>query len=177
MNSRKARIEKQLVELELKALKAQMNPHFIFNSLNAIKMLVQLDRKTEAGDYLAQFSKMIRGVLKYSDQKIISLSDELEISKLFLSMESLRFQKKFEYSVLVEDQLDVEMINVPALIFQPYLENAIWHGLMHLEEVGQLLLKIERNNGHIQCIIDDNGIGRAMAAKLKDKKRNKTQNL
>lgn len=177
VNSEKARIGKQLVELELKALKAQMNPHFIFNSLNAIKMLVQLDRKEQAGEYLSQFSKMIRGVLQYSDRKIISLSEELEISKLFLSMESLRFQDKFDYKVVLDPDMNSELINVPALIFQPYLENAIWHGLMHLDKKGNLSLRIEQSNEKVFCIIEDNGIGREMAQKLKQKRRSKHKSV
>lgn len=177
VNSEKARIGKQLVELELKALKAQMNPHFIFNSLNAIKMLVQLDRKEQAGDYLSQFSKMIRGVLQYSDRKIISLSEELEISKLFLSMESLRFQDKFDYKVVLDPNINSDLINVPALIFQPYLENAIWHGLMHLDKKGELTLSIEQVEQQVLCIIEDNGIGREMAQKLKLKRRSKHKSV
>ena len=173
----KARTETQLAELELKALRSQMNPHFIFNSLNSIKLLIQAERKMEASDYLTKFSKMIRNVLHHSDRKIISLTEELEIAKLFLSMEELRFQHKFEYAIEVYDDLDPDMINVPPLIFQPYLENAIWHGLMHLEKDGKVSLSIRKHNGLIQCVIDDNGIGREMAQQINRRRRSRHKSV
>ena len=169
--NRRAQTEIQLAELELKALRSQMNPHFIFNSLNSIKLLIQAERKNEAGDYLTKFSKMIRGVLHHSDRKRITLSEELEIAKLFLAMEELRFQKKFKYSIEIDESLDADMISVPPLIFQPYLENAIWHGLMHLEEEGMVTLNVLPKGDLIQCIIEDNGIGREMAQQIKSKRR------
>lgn len=173
----KAQVETRLAELELKALRSQMNPHFIFNSLNAIKLLIQSERKDEAGDYLTKFSKMIRGVLHHSDRKMISLSEELEVAKLFLSMEALRFQHKFEYEIKICDDLDPDMINVPPLIFQPYLENAIWHGLMHLEKEGRVSLSIQKNKDLIQCLIDDNGIGREMAQRINSKRRSRHKSV
>ena len=166
---RKERFQRQLAEYEIKALRAQMNPHFIFNSLNSIKLLIQNKQEEEAITYLSKFSKLIRKVLQLSERQDISLSEELEIAKLYLNMEKLRFEDSFNFEIHVDENVDPSFVSVPPMIFQPYLENAIWHGLLHLESEGQLCLRIEQRQNGWYCIIDDNGIGREKAQVLKSK--------
>lgn len=166
---RRERFQKQLAEYEIKALRAQMNPHFIFNSLNSIKLLIQNKQEEEAITYLSKFSKLIRKVLQLSEKQDISLSEELEIAKLYLNMEKLRFEDSFAFDIKIDEQVDPSFVSVPPMIFQPYLENAIWHGLLHLEAGGYLSLRIERREKGWCCIIEDNGIGREKAQVLKSK--------
>ena len=118
-------------ELEMQALRAQMNPHFIFNSLNSINMFILENNKLQASDYLSKFSRLVRLILQNSQEAFIPLDRELEALRLYLELESLRFEQKFEYKISVNDEVDTTMVKVPPLIIQPYAENAIWHGLMH----------------------------------------------
>ncbi|MBK7680011.1 MAG: histidine kinase [Chitinophagaceae bacterium] len=156
----KAAHEKQLLELEAKALRAQMNPHFIFNCLNSIKSLIQ-EKQTEKGvTYLTTFSKLIRTLFNNADKKEITLYDEIETCKLYLQLESMRFDTKFSYQVNVDENIDLKSVQVPALIIQPFIENAIWHGIMPKNNGGTVLVNVSQNNGHIEIAIEDDGIGR-----------------
>lgn len=156
----KATYEKELLELEAKALRAQMNPHFIFNCMNSIKSLIQEDEKSKAVVYLTTFSKLIRTVFHNSDKREITLFDEIETCRLYTQLESMRFENKFNYEYNIDETVDLRSIQVPALIIQPFIENAIWHGIMPKEEGGHLLVSVQKVNNVLQCIIDDNGIGR-----------------
>ena len=122
--------EKQILELEAKALRAQMNPHFIFNCLNSIKSLIQQHEEEKSVTYLTTFSKLIRTLFNNADKKEISLHDEIETCKLYLQLEAMRFDSSFSYTVKVDENLDLKSIRVPALIIQPFIENAIWHGIV-----------------------------------------------
>ncbi len=156
----KAKYEKQLLELEASALRAQMNPHFIFNCLNSIKALMQ-EQKTEKGVmYLTIFSKLIRTLFNNADKKEISIYDEIETCKYYLQLEAMRFDTKFSYAVNIENNIDLKSIHVPALIIQPFIENAIWHGIIPRNSGGHISLNVVRKNGVIEIIIDDDGIGR-----------------
>jgi sensor histidine kinase YesM len=158
--SEKSIHEKQLLELEAKALRAQMNPHFIFNCLNSIKSLIQ-EKQTEKGvTYLTTFSKLIRTLFNNADKKEISLYDEIETCKLYLQLEAMRFDTKFSYAVTVDESIDLKSVQVPALIVQPFIENAIWHGIMPKETGGKVSLNVAGKNGSIEIVIDDDGIGR-----------------
>ena len=126
----KAAHEKELLELEAKALRAQMNPHFIFNCLNSIKSLIQQHEEEKSVTYLTTFSKLIRTLFNNADKKEISLYDEIETCKLYLQLEAMRFDTKFSYSVNIDEDIDLKSIHVPALIIQPFIENAIWHGIV-----------------------------------------------
>jgi streptogramin lyase len=168
--------EKQLVELEMQALRSQMNPHFIFNSLNSINMFILENNKLQASEYLTKFSKLIRLILQNSQEAFIPLERELEALQLYLELESLRFEQRFEYKITVADNVDAAMLKVPPLIIQPYAENAIWHGLMHLpdrqagkKENGHLKIEICREDEILLYKITDDGIGRKKAAELKSK--------
>jgi LytS/YehU family sensor histidine kinase len=156
-------------ELEMHALRAQMNPHFIFNSLNSINMFILENNKLQASEYLSKFSRLVRLILQNSQEARIPLENELEALRLYLQLESLRFQNKFEYQILVNDELDARVLKVPPLIIQPYVENAIWHGLMHKKEKGHLEVAIYLENESVFYRITDDGIGRKNAADLKSK--------
>jgi two-component sensor histidine kinase len=155
----KAEHEKQLLELEAKALRAQMNPHFIFNCLNSIKSLIQDDQKDKSVTYLTTFSKLIRTLFNNADKKEINLFDEIETCKLYLQLESMRFDSKFYYTVNVDESIDLKSVHVPALIIQPFIENAIWHGIIP-KGGGKVSLSVLKNNDGIAIIIDDDGMGR-----------------
>ncbi len=152
--------EKQLMELEAMALRAQMNPHFIFNCLNSIKSLIQQNENEKSVTYLTTFSKLIRTLLNNADKKEISLYDEIETCKLYLQLEAMRFDTKFSFAVNVDENIDLKSIQVPALIIQPFIENAIWHGIVPRNNGGKVSLNVMRKSGVIEIVIDDNGIGR-----------------
>ena len=164
------KIKTQIAELEGKALRAQMNPHFLFNSLNSIKSLILLDRTKEGIIYLTKFSRMVREILSLSKEKEISLQKELELLGIYLDMESLRFQGKFEYQVNVDPEVSTYKVIVPPLLIQPFVENSIWHGLLHKEGNAHLKIDIWQNKGTLYIAIKDNGIGRKAAAQIKSKK-------
>lgn len=165
----KSNYQKKISELETKALRAQMNPHFIFNCLNSINSFILRNDTDVASEYLTKFSRLIRLVLDNSRTSIISLSSELECLKLFIEMEEMRFADKFEYSIHVDEKINAETIKVPPLILQPYVENSIWHGLLHKNEKGKLKIEISEQKGYIICVIEDNGIGREAAREAKSK--------
>ncbi len=157
----------QAVELEAQALRAQMNPHFIFNSLNSIKSLIQQNENEKSVTYLTTFSKLIRTLLNNADKKEISLFDEMETCKLYLQLEAMRFDAKFNFAVNVDENIDLKSIQVPALIIQPFIENAIWHGIVPRNTSGKVSLNVLRKNGIIEVLIDDDGIGREASAQNK----------
>jgi hypothetical protein len=165
----RAELQRQAAELEMQALRAQMNPHFIFNSLNSINMFILENNKLQASEYLAKFSRLIRLILQNSKEAFISLESELEALQLYIELESLRFDNKFEYKISVDEDIDTTILKVPPLIIQPYAENAIWHGLMHKKEKGHLEIKLYQQDEILFCKITDDGIGRKKAAELKSK--------
>lgn len=162
--------ERKLTDMEMSALRAQMNPHFIFNSLNSIEYFIISNEPEKASDYLNRFSRLIRLILQNSKNTIVPLKDDLEALKLYIEIESMRFDNIFDYEFKIQEDIDVEKTQVPPLLLQPYVENAIWHGLMQKKDgQGKIDLKIRRDNGALICLIEDNGIGRAAAEKLKSK--------
>ncbi len=156
----KTKYEKDLLELEAKALRAQMNPHFIFNCLNSIKSLIQQHEEEKAVTYLTIFSKLIRTLFINADKKEISLYDEIETCKLYLQLEAMRFDTKFSFAVEIDNTIDLKSIQIPALIIQPFLENAIWHGIIPRNTGGHILFTVFKNEAAVQIVIEDNGIGR-----------------
>jgi hypothetical protein len=169
----KTEFNQKLADVEMKALKAQMSPHFIFNSLNSINRYIIKADPEKASLYLTKFSKLIRLILDNSNHKIISLEQELAALKLYIELEALRFNEKFSYTLHVNPELNPMSIGVPPMIIQPFIENAIWHGLLHKETPGQLDISIERFGSGLQCVITDNGVGRKKAAEMKSKSVNK----
>jgi ligand-binding sensor domain-containing protein/putative methionine-R-sulfoxide reductase with GAF domain len=170
--------KQKMAEAEMQALRAQMNPHFIFNCLNSInRYIVKSDHKT-ASLYLTRFAKLIRLILDNSNTKSITLHNELEALRLYVEMESIRFEKKFHYTIAVADNIQQDSVYLPPLIIQPYVENAIWHGLLHMESAGELRITIYKESEYLlKCIIEDNGIGREKAKELKSKSVSQKKSL
>ena len=164
-----AELKHKTSELEMQALRAQMNPHFIFNSLNSINRFILQNNKAQASEYLTKFSRLVRLILQNSQAALITLESELESLQLYLELESVRFDHHFEFKITVDDELDTDIIKVPPLIIQPYAENAIWHGLMHKEEKGHLEIEMYQQEDVLCCRITDDGIGRNKATELKSK--------
>ena len=162
--------KKQLAQAETKALRAQMNPHFIFNSLNSINSFV-MDQKHEiASEYLIKFSKLIRLILDNSRSETISIEKELETLKLYVLLEAARFDNRFKCVYHIADEVDTSSIMIPPMLLQPFVENAIWHGLMQKEGEGTITVEIQKQDEEFLNIsITDNGIGREKAAELKSK--------
>lgn len=161
-------IEKQIFDLEQKALRLQMNPHFIFNSLNAIQNFVITNDTDKAVNYLAKFSHLMRMILANSIQSYIPLKDELKALSYYMELEKLRFDDKFDYTVHIDPAIDMEFIEVPPMLLQPYVENAIIHGLVHIEGKGTLIVRIRKKKDSLICMVEDNGIGREKAIKLRE---------
>jgi LytS/YehU family sensor histidine kinase len=165
----KASLHQKATELEMQALRAQMNPHFIFNSLNSINRFILEKDKAQASAYLTKFSRLVRLILQNSNASFITIESELESLRLYLELEAVRFDHHFSYTINVEKNVDISAVKVPPLIIQPYVENAIWHGLMHKEEKGQLEIEVYQQGQLLCCRITDNGVGRKKATALKSK--------
>jgi tetratricopeptide (TPR) repeat protein len=151
-------------EMEMQALRAQMNPHFIFNCLNSINRFILKNESQAASDYLTQFSRLIRLVLNNSQKAWIPLEDEMSMLKLYLDMEKLRFREAFNYILICEKEVDPACVFIPPLLVQPFVENAIWHGLMHKKENGLVTISFKAENDVLHCTVIDNGVGRSAAA-------------
>ncbi|WPU92231.1 histidine kinase [Mucilaginibacter sabulilitoris] len=154
---------KKLAELEMQMLRTQMNPHFIFNSLNSINRFILQNNKTDAAEYLTKFSRLVRMILQNSQNTIITLEDELNALRLYLELEMLRFDNRFSYNLTIENDVDISMIKVPPLIIQPFVENAIWHGLMPKETPGLVEIVITEADNMLITKVSDDGVGRAQA--------------
>jgi sensor histidine kinase YesM len=149
------------------ALRAAMNPHFIFNTLNSIQYFIMKNDQLNAVNYLSTFSKLIRGILSNSIKNRIRLQEELELLKYYVNLELLRFDSKFEFVLDIDPDLDVANIEIPSMLIQPYVENAILHGLYNKKEKGVLSVSVRDVGDAIIFQIQDNGVGREAAAKLK----------
>lgn len=160
-------IKKKNKEIALQSLRREMNPHFIFNSLNSVNQFISQNKELEANKYLTNYSNLMRNMMENSNKDFVSLSNEIEQLKKYLDLEHLRFHDKFNFRIEVDETLDTDAVFVPNMIIQPHLENAIWHGLRYKEAEGFLLLKFQRKDGKIVAIIDDNGIGLTKSNELK----------
>jgi streptogramin lyase len=174
---RQTAINKQIAEIRMSALQSQMNPHFIFNSLNSIQHLISIHEKEEAINCLSKFSKLIRKMLENSRENVVTVSNELELLELYIQLEQLRFSQKFDYHLSVDKSIDAENTEIPPLIIQPYVENAILHGLINKNGKGDLWFSLERHDGSLVCKIEDNGVGRARAQEIEEKKISKHKSL
>ncbi|WP_348823656.1 tetratricopeptide repeat-containing sensor histidine kinase [Flavobacterium aestuarii] len=154
-------------EIALQSLRREMNPHFIFNSLNSVNQFISENKELEANKYLTSYSTLMRNTMENSNKDFVSLDNELEQLKKYLELEHLRFQDKFDFKISVDPELDAERTMVPNMVIQPHLENAIWHGLRYLDTKGLLLLKVELINGKVVIRIEDNGIGLSKSQELK----------
>ena len=155
----------EMVEIELKALRSQMNPHFIFNSLNSISDYLLKNDVTKANEYLVKFSKLTRAILENSEKKWIPLKEDLELLKLYIELESLRLKNKLSYNIEIDENIDIENTLIPPLILQPFIENSIWHGISKKEDNGTLLIEINKHDQQLICAVEDDGVGKDIALK------------
>lgn len=179
LESEKGQVElkQKAVELEMQALRAQMNPHFIFNCLSSINRIILKNETQAASDYLTRFSRLIRMVLINSQRSMIPLEDELQMLRLYLDMERMRFKNSFDYRITFANTIDEGAVVVPPLLLQPFCENAIWHGMMQKEGQGHLQIELSMEENILCCIISDDGIGREKAAELKTKSAEKEKSM
>lgn len=161
---------KELEELKMTALQSQMNPHFLFNSLNSINNFVLKSEVEKASDYITKFSRLIRVILKSSTSLTVPFSEELGILSLYVKLEQMRINGGFEYIVKIDKDIRLEEIKVPPLFLQPFIENSIWHGLTHVEGDKKISLTINKQDDNIICEIVDNGIGINRAREQSHKK-------
>lgn len=165
---RKERNRRRLIESELQALRLQMNPHFIFNSLNAIQNFVINSDVEKATEYLSKFARLMRMILENSKQQTILLKDEIEFLRLYLEIESVRFEERFDYTIQADPALSGD-VRIPSMLLQPYIENAIRHGLLHKTSRGKLTIKLASLDDTIVASIEDDGIGRKKAMEIKER--------
>ena len=163
--------EKKVLTLEQAMLRSQMNPHFLFNSLNSIKLYIINNEQKNAVHYLNKFSKLVRKILEASSLKEIPLAEELETVELYMNIENIRFNNEIDFAVEMDPEINPSLVKIPSLILQPFLENAIWHGLSSMEGEKRIRILIRQDeSGYITLVIRDNGIGRAEADKLKQRR-------
>ncbi|APG65746.1 hypothetical protein LPB136_10385 [Tenacibaculum todarodis] len=168
IRERSLRNEKKFLTLKQEALQSQMNPHFIFNALNSIKLYIINNEQKNAVYYLNKFAKLIRKILEASNVKEISLREELETMELYMSIENIRFNNEINYTFSVDENLKLDSIKIPPLVLQPFIENAIWHGLSSKKGIKKIALSVTKTEeDYILISIEDNGIGRKASAKIK----------
>lgn len=166
---RKADIREQITNSQLTALKAQMNPHFMYNTLNSIQDLILQNDIKNTNYYLSRYSSLMRKILDNSDDKEIELAEETEILKLYLELEQLRFGKEFTFSITISAEINKNEVQIPTMIIQPFVENAIKHGLLHKKGEKTLEIIFLKEGNNLKCIIRDNGIGRKKANEIKQR--------
>jgi hypothetical protein len=171
-------INKKFAELELQALRSQMNPHFLFNCMNTIQYLIDSNQSDDASKYLHQFASLMRRYLESSKQANISLVDEIKLLDNYLSLEQLRLDGNFTYSINQSSELNDIIVNIPSMMVQPFVENAIVHGLFHKEGPKNLTINFEAvGQDKVKCTVEDNGIGRKKAEEIRIKSKGKHKSL
>ncbi|HSH64847.1 MAG TPA: histidine kinase, partial [Bacteroidia bacterium] len=163
LHQRRAKIDdlnKTLVSLKLKALRAQMNPHFTFNVMNSIQHFIANNDGEAANRYLSRFSKLIRLILNNSERNLVPIADEIKALELYLELEAMRFEKRFVYQIMVDKCIDILEVEIPSMLIQPYVENSIKHGILNLNRQGIIKITIEKQDHLLKCVIEDNGVGR-----------------
>ncbi len=168
---------KRIIALEQRLLISQMNPHFVFNALTAIQSYIFRNDAYTAGKYLSSFSKLVRLVLENSRQETIPIAKELETIKYYLQLQELRFEGKFEYTISVDSDLDTQRLKIPPMLAQPFIENAIEHGIIHLSSKGKIEIRYQLNGSNLFLEVEDNGIGIDYAMLLSQHKWKEHQSL
>ncbi len=163
---REARTQIEISKNELKALRAQMNPHFLFNSLNSIQHFILNNNDDEAVFYLNSFARLMRMILNNSEKQAVTLNEEINALKIYIELEKMRFSNKFDYEIIVEKNIDGDYEQIPTMLLQPYVENAILHGLTPSEKTGFLKIHFYLENNFIHAVIEDDGIGRRKSAEI-----------
>ncbi len=171
------KLKTKLLQTELQALRSRMNPHFLFNSMNSIRSYIIQNNQKDAGKYLSKFAALIRLIFNYSKQTEISLHEEIEAIKLYLELEKMRLQNNFDYCFDIAGDVILDAVNIPPLLLQPVVENAIWHGVSHLDTKGNICIKIYRKNKQIWIEITDNGIGREKSGQRKKRPGHKSSGM
>lgn len=166
--------KQQAIELEQKLLRSQMNPHFIFNSLMAIQSYIYRKEPVLASDFLAKFADLVRITLENSRVEFVKLEKELKMLQVFIDLQLLRFDNKFDYTITVDDQIDIENTLVPPMMAQPFVENAIEHGLRHRKDKGNLKIIFSSSGHSILCIVEDDGVGRRLSKELEIKRKHQS---
>ncbi|WP_298882638.1 tetratricopeptide repeat protein [uncultured Polaribacter sp.] len=163
--------EKRILSLKQDALRSQMNPHFMFNALNSIKLYIIENDQKKATSYLNKFSKLMRKILEASSIQETTLAEEIQTMKLYMSIENIRFSNEIDFNIVIDSNLSLETIKIPPLVLQPFLENSLWHGLSSKKEDKKITISIKKvSPEYIQIAIEDNGIGRKASAKIKAEK-------
>ena len=172
LNARRriSEMNQRMSEITQANLRQQMNPHFIFNTLNSIQYYMYQHDKVATNTYLTKFSSLIRKILENSQHTSILIKDELEALQLYLELEKLRFKDKFSYEIDVDEEIDILQYKIPTMLIQPYVENAICHGLINKEDSGELKIALSLEYDYISCVIEDNGIGREAAVEIRKSK-------
>jgi tetratricopeptide (TPR) repeat protein len=166
----KAQYEAKVANTELKALRAQMNPHFIFNSLNSINSFISKNNTQEANNYLTKFAKLMRQTLENSEHAMVPLEDELAAISNYMDIERKRLEDKFDYQIMIDQNINAEEVLIPPAILQPFIENSIWHGISNMKEQGEVVIAIKKENGMLVCVIEDNGVGMSNTKKVRPHK-------
>ena len=164
----------KFAEEELQFLRTQMNPHFLFNSFNAIKALIQQTKNEEALHYLVDFSKLMRSIVNNSEKRTIQLKEELELTELFISLENLRYKNQFNFSIEVAKEVNLNAFQVPPMLLRSYLEKAIWRNRLSESETNQLSIKVVQNQGNLCFIIEDDGLNSDQVQQMIEKRRTGT---
>jgi LytS/YehU family sensor histidine kinase len=162
------------VELENRLLRSQMNPHFIFNSLIAIQSYIYQKDPITAGDYLSKFAELVRTTLENSRVEFVLLEKELKMLEIYLQLQQLRFENKFSFTIEKDESIDVEAVRIPPMLTQPFIENAVEHGLRLKEDAGNIIIRFRQTEKDIEFSIEDNGVGREFAARHKKAKHSQS---
>jgi sensor histidine kinase YesM len=173
LKQEKNKLEQDLKQSMLSSIKSQMNPHFLFNALNTIQSYIYTNDKENASQYLGKFSELTRMILDLSNKEIVSLAEEIKSLKLYVELEQLRFEDKLKYEFVIDENLSTETSYIPSMLIQPYIENAIKHGLLHQKRPWHLLIKFTQKGNGVDVIVDDNGVGRKRSQELNKHKNRK----
>jgi sensor histidine kinase YesM len=168
-------MDQKILEVTQANLRQQMNPHFIFNTLNSIQYYMYKHDKLATNNYLTKFSSLMRKILENSQHTAVPIRDEIDALQLYLELESIRFRDKFDYEIIIDEEIDTLMYKIPTMLIQPYVENAICHGLMYREEKGKVKISLMLGKDHVSVVIEDNGIGRDASREI-SRNKEKTHN-
>ena len=174
---KEAKYKRKIIALEQKLLLSQMNPHFVFNSLTAIQSYIFRNNPFQAGKYLANFAKLVRLILENSRLEYITISKEKETISHYLELQSLRFSGKFDYSIEIDPDIDEEHYNIPPMLAQPFIENAIEHGIIHVSGNASITIRFKLDLQRIILEVEDNGVGLENSAKFNPRKREEHKSL
>lgn len=172
-SSQQKKVANQL--LALKSLRSQMNPHFIFNALNSVNSFIAKNDERAANKYLSDFSKLMRQVMENSKYDLVPLQSEIDILKIYIQLEHFRFSDKFDFEFIIDDSIETDEIEIPPMLIQPYIENAVWHGLRYRTSKGELTVELKAQDTYVEFTISDNGIGRKKSQELKTDNQKETK--